>query len=121
MHFWWGGGGRGDDDDTVTQTPRAKFSRRAGLLGIYSTFVMSDHLIYSPNLLLNFEEEQRATHGRPVWAVKNRGDALGGGPAHQTSPRYPVFARARGPRSRPRDWLEPASQGLGLASVVGSS
>ena len=70
MHFSGGGGGRGDDDDTVTLS--AKFSRRAGLLGIYSTFVMSDHLIYSPNLLLNFEEEQRATHGRPVWAVKKR-------------------------------------------------
>ena len=46
--------GRGDDDDTVTQTPPNKISRRAVLLGTYSTFVMWNHPIYSPNLLLDF-------------------------------------------------------------------
>ena len=58
-------GGGGDDDDTVTQTPRTK-SRRAALLGIYSTVVMSDHLIYSPNLLLAFAISKAKTRNC-VW------------------------------------------------------
>ena len=55
-HIWdpgWGGGWGGDDDDIVTQTPRT-ISRRAVVLVIYSTFVMSDHLIQSPDILLDF-------------------------------------------------------------------
>ena len=47
IHTWdraGEGDGGGDDDDIVTQTPR-KICRRAVLLCIYSTFVMSDHLI----------------------------------------------------------------------------
>ena len=42
-----GGGGveGGDDDDIVTQTPN-NISRRTVLLGIYNTFVLSDHLIH---------------------------------------------------------------------------
>ena len=42
-----GGGGAagGDDDDIVTQTPN-NISRRTVLLGIYNTFVLSDHLIH---------------------------------------------------------------------------
>ena len=46
IHTWdraGEGDGGGDDDDIVTQTPR-KICRRAVLLCIYSTFVMSDHL-----------------------------------------------------------------------------
>ena len=46
-------GGGADDDDIVTQTPRNNISRRAVSLGIYSTFVMSDHCISSPNRLLD--------------------------------------------------------------------
>ena len=37
-----GGGGGGDDDDA--NTPNS-ITTRAVLLGIYSTFVMSDHLL----------------------------------------------------------------------------
>ena len=45
--------GGGDDDDIVTQTPRT-ISRTAVFLGIYNTFVMSDHLLLSPDILLDF-------------------------------------------------------------------
>ena len=38
------GGWGGDDDDSVAQTPNS-ITTRAVLLGIYSTFVMSDHLL----------------------------------------------------------------------------
>ena len=40
-----GGVGGGDDDDIGTQTPPNNISTRAVLLGIYSTFVVVDHLI----------------------------------------------------------------------------
>ena len=39
----WGGGG--DDDDSVAQTHQTVSPQEPFLLGIYSTFVMSDHLI----------------------------------------------------------------------------
>ena len=42
------------DDGIVTRTLHNNISRRDILLGIYNTFVMSDHLIWSPNLLLDF-------------------------------------------------------------------
>ena len=38
-------GGGGDDDDSVAQHTPNSITTRAVLLGIYSTFVMSDHLI----------------------------------------------------------------------------
>ena len=37
----------------ISITPN-NISRRAALLGIYNTFVMSDHFLSSPNLLLDF-------------------------------------------------------------------
>ena len=39
------GGWGGDDDDSVAQTHPNSITTRAVLLGIYSTFVMSDHLV----------------------------------------------------------------------------
>ena len=38
-------GGGGDDDDIGTRDTPNNISTRAVLLGIYSTFVMADHLI----------------------------------------------------------------------------
>ena len=50
FRFWTcilgeGSGERGDDDDIVMQTPRTTSLEEPFLLGFYSTFVMSDHLI----------------------------------------------------------------------------
>ena len=38
---------------TLLQTPRTKSPEKSVVLGISTTCVMSDHLIYSPNLLLD--------------------------------------------------------------------
>ena len=82
--FWWREGG--GMMTTLLRRPRTISPEEPFLLGIYSTFVMLDHFIQSPDLLVEFAN---STLGFRRAFCKNSGQALFGDDHDNVSGRHP--------------------------------